>query len=119
GFGGVRGILLLSGLISLTVSAYQTLMPIFAERLTTHEKASRMFGFLGAAVGIGALAGAIYLASRRAVLGLGRVIAISALLVGLSMMAFAPSKTAWLSLPLAAVGGFRMISTFAASPAVL
>src|SRR5439155_10852016 len=47
GFGGVRVILLLSGLISLTVSAYPTLMPIFAERLTTHEKSSRIYGFLG------------------------------------------------------------------------
>src|SRR5207245_2192123 len=51
GFRPVRGMLLLAGLISLTVSAYQTLMPIFAERLSTPDTAARVFGFLGAAVG--------------------------------------------------------------------
>jgi len=120
GFPPARAILLLAGLISLTVSAYQTLMPIFAERLASSaETASRMFGFLGASVGVGALGGAIYLASRRSVRGLGPLIAMAALSSGIAMIGFALARTVPFSMSMAAVGGFGMIITFASSNTVL
>jgi MFS family permease len=122
GFAPSRFLLLLAGLVSLAVSAYQTLLPLFTEILAPHatmEHQAKLFGVLGTSIGIGALAGAIYLASRRSVVGLGRVIAIASVLLGMSMIAFGAARTMWLAVPLAAIGGLGMIISFAAGNTVL
>jgi MFS family permease len=112
GFAPVRALLVLAGLISLTVGAFQTLMPIFAEDVAP-EHGAAVFGFLGAAAGVGALAGAIYLASRRTVVGLGRVIAVSAAVAGVAMIGFAATSNLPFMLISSALAGFGSIVTFA------
>lgn len=119
GFAPVRMLLLLCGFLSFTVAAYQTLMPIFAEAGRSREDGAAVFGFMGAAVGVGALAGAVYLASRRTVLGLGKVIAASAVLTGIAMAVFPMTRALPLMLAMSAVAGFGMIVTFAASNTLL
>jgi MFS family permease len=119
GFTPVRALLLLSALISLTVGAFQTLMPIFADNVAQPGQGSWVFGFMGAAVGVGALGGAIYLASRRTVVGLGRVIAAAAALAGAGMMAFAATGNLPLMFVTCVFAGFGMIVTFAASNTLL
>ena len=107
GFQPSRHLLLLAGLVSLAVAGYQTLLPMFSEILAPHSSMdwqAKLYGILGTSVGIGALCGAIYLASRRSVLGLGRIIA---------------ARVMWLALPLAALGGLGMIVSFAAGNTVL
>ena len=47
--------------------------------------------------GLGALAGALYLASRSSVLGLGRVIVVATLALGLALVGFSQSESLWLS----------------------
>jgi MFS family permease len=119
GFSPVRTLLLLCGFISCTVSAFQTLMPMFAEEGRSPERGAAVFGFLGAAVGVGALAGAIYLASRRSVVGLGRAIAAASALGGAAMVVFAATKLLAVMLISSVFAGFGMIVTFAACNTLL
>jgi MFS family permease len=79
----------------------------------------RTLGWLLGSTGVGALAGSLYLASRRSVLGLGRVIALACALAGLGMIGFGWSRWLPLSLPLLAVVGFALVVQMAASNTVL
>ncbi len=119
GFAPVRALLLLAGVISLTTSVFQTLMPLFAEEVAAPGHGAAIFGFMGAAVGVGALLGALFLASRRSVVGLGRAIAVAAGLAGVSMAAFAATHSLALMLLSSVFAGFGMIVTFAACNTLL
>jgi MFS family permease len=115
----VRAILVLGALMSIAVSVYQTLMPMFVPYLAPESHGAKVFGFLGTAVGVGALGGAIYLAARRTVVGLGRLMSIAGLLLGASIAWFAITHMLWLALILAAVSGFGTIISFAAGNTML
>jgi len=118
GFAPIRAILLLLGLVSFMGMPYTTLMPIFAKTLAP-EAGARVFGFLMTASGTGALVGALYLASRATVLGLGRVMIFATLAFGAGLIGFALSQTLWLSLLLMLVTGFSMMVEMAASNTIL
>ena len=112
----IRALLLLMALLSLTgMPAITLLLPVFAEHFSNVGKSSLIFGILGGASGAGALVGAIYLANRRSVVGLGRVIAIAAGIFGVATIAFAFSPWLWISLPIIAVVGCAMLMNFAGS----
>jgi MFS family permease len=119
GFAPVRALLVLSGVISFTVGAFQTLGPIFAQQVAAPGRGPAVFGFLGAAIGIGALSGGIFLASRRSVVGLGKSIAAAAMLGGVAMIAFASTRFLPIMLITSVFAGFGMIVTFAASNTLL
>ena len=72
-----------------------------------------------AASGVGALTGAVHLASRRTVVGLGRVVTVSAALFGVGLITFSQSRWLWLSLPLMFVTGMGMMQQMAASNTIL
>ena len=67
------------------------------------------------ASGFGALLGALVLAARREVRGLGRWIAWAAAGFGASLIAFSASRSFWLSTALLVPAGFAMIVQTAAS----
>ncbi len=67
------------------------------------------------ASGIGALAGALWLAARPSVLGLGRVVVVAGGIFGVSMIGFGLSPWLWLSVPLVAAVGVGMMVQMAAS----
>jgi MFS family permease len=113
----IRSLLLLLALVSLLGFPYSVLMPIFASDIL--HGGAHTLGFLMAASGVGALIGAISLAMRKSVLGLGRYIAICAALFGISLMGFSLSRTLWLSLILMAVTGFGFMQQMASCNTVL
>jgi MFS family permease len=117
GFRPIWSILLLLALISLVGMPYTALMPIFASQIL-HGKAHTL-GFLMAAVGVGALSGAIRLAVRKSVLGLGRVIPMTAAGFGAGLVAFAASRQLWLSLLLLGMTGFCFMQQMASSNTIL
>lgn len=117
GFVPIKLILLLLALISLMGMPYAVLMPIFADQIL--GGGSHAMGFLMGASGFGALAGALYLASRRSVVGLGRMIPQAAAIFGISLMAFAQSRLFGLSLILIFLVGFGMMVEMAASNTLL
>jgi MFS family permease len=116
-FKPIRAILLLLAVVSLFGMPYTVLMPIFA-RDVLHGGAHTL-GFLTGATGVGALVSAAYLASRKSVLGLGRVIPIVTVIFGLSLIAFGLSH--WLALSIAVLlfAGFGMMQQMAASNTIL
>jgi MFS family permease len=82
-------------------------MPIFADQIL--HSGAKGLGMLMGASGVGALAGALLLASREDVRGLGRWVAISAGAFGLSLIALALSRSFWLSCALLLPVGFAMM----------
>jgi MFS family permease len=117
GFRPIWSILLLLALVSLVGMPYTALMPIFAGRIL--HGGAHTLGFLMGASGVGALIGAVSLAARRSVLGLGRVIPLTAAGFGASLIAFASSRMLWLSLLLLVVTGFSFMQQMAASNTIL
>ncbi|MGC1227724.1 MAG: MFS transporter, partial [Candidatus Sulfotelmatobacter sp.] len=96
---------------------YTTLMPIFAGRIL--HGGAHTLGFLMGATGVGALIGAVRLAARRSVLGLGRVIPMTAAGFGASLIAFSLSRHQWLSMLLLVVTGFCFMQQMASSNTIL
>ncbi|WP_254508850.1 MFS transporter [Anatilimnocola floriformis] len=95
GFPPIRILLLLLGVVSFASMTQSVLMPVFAAELL--KGGPYTLGLLSAASGLGALGGALYLASRPSVLGLGRVIIVATTLLGVSLAAFSWSHIPWLS----------------------
>ena len=116
GFAPIRAILLLLALVSFMGMPYSVLMPIFADGL---GGGSGTMGFLLAASGMGALAGALHLAARTTVLGLGRTMVLATGAFGIALIGFALSEFLWLSLVLMLVTGFGMMVEMAASNTIL
>jgi MFS family permease len=94
-------------------------MPVFADALSARGAGARTLGLLMSASGAGALAGAVYLASRRSVVGLGRVIAVAGALFGAAIIAFALSRHLWLSLTIVPLAGLGMLLNFASANTIL
>src|SRR4030042_2836669 len=104
GFAPIRYIIILVGLVSFLSMPYLVLMPIFARDIL--HGGSHTLGFLMGSTGIGALLGALYLASRKSVIGLGRLITISTCLFRCGLIAFSFSRYIPLSLFLMLLSGF-------------
>lgn len=117
GFAPIRSILLLLGLVSLIGMPYLVLMPIFAKDIL--HGGAQTLGFLMAAAGIGALVGGIYLASRKSVLGLVKILTFATGIFGLGLIIFAFSKNLYFSLSMMLVSGFGMLLQIAASNTLL
>ena len=113
----IRSILLLLALCSLAGMPYTVLMPVIASEIL--HGGPNTLGLLTSASGIGALAGAVTLAMRKSVLGLGTRIVVSSALFGLGIMAFGVSSQLWLSLLVLPVIGFSMMQQMAASNTIL
>ena len=117
GFAPIRYILLQLGLMSFMGMTYAVLMPIFAKDVL--HGGPHTLGFLMAANGIGAITGAVYLASRQTILGLGRLIAIASAIFGAGVIAFSLSTVLVFSLSMMFVVGFGMIVQLASSNTIL
>jgi MFS family permease len=117
GFPPIRSLLFLLTLVSLMGMPYTVLMPVMAASVL--HGGPHTLGFLMGATGIGALAGAIYLAARRTVLGLGRVITVASVVFGCGLIAFSLSRVLGLSLALMVVTGVGFMVQLAASNTVI
>lgn len=114
GFPPIRALLLLLALVSFGTMPQSVLLPVFAAEVLRGGPPT--LGLLSAATGLGALAGALYLASRRSVLGLGRVIVAADVVLGLGLAGFSRSGSAWLSAAcLVATGGGMMVQMAASN----
>jgi len=109
----VRALLLLVGIVSLAGLPYSVLMPLFADSVL--HAGPRVLGMLIAASGFGALCGALSLATRTGVRGLGRWVALSAGTFGIALILFALSRTVWLSALLLIPAGGAMIVQMAST----
>jgi MFS family permease len=116
-FAPIRNILLLLALVSLVGMPYTVLMPVFANEVL-HGGPSTL-GLLMAASGVGALMGAMFLAARKSVLGLGKFIPLMAAAFGAGLILFSFTRRLWLSLGLMVITGLGFMVQMAASNTVL
>ncbi|HTY20054.1 MAG TPA: MFS transporter, partial [Geobacteraceae bacterium] len=117
GFAPIRSILLLMAMVSLMGMPYTIIMPVFARDIL-HGNA-QTYGFLMAASGCGALVSTIYLASRRSVVGLGRLIARATILFGAGLISFSFTTYLPLSLLILSITGFGSMALVASSNTIL
>lgn len=99
----IRTALTLLAIVSMMSMPYTVLMPAIATQ-TLHGGAHTL-GFLMTASGVGALVGALYLASRLSVVGLEDVSAAATVCFGLGLIGFALSRVLWLSLAILPIVG--------------
>ncbi|HEY2114816.1 MAG TPA: MFS transporter [Candidatus Angelobacter sp.] len=111
--GPVRALMLLLGLVSFTAMPYAVLMPLFADKIL--HGGAQALGLLMGCSGVGALCGAITLAMRRTVHGLGTWVAVSCTGFGIALLAFSFSRALWLSALLLVPAGFCMMIQMASS----
>jgi MFS family permease len=105
--GPVRALLLLVGLVSLVAMPYAVLMPIFADRIL--HAGARGLGILMGATGIGAVSGALTLAMKKGLKGLGRWVPMAVCCSGLALIAFSFSRIFWLSAVLLVPVGYGVM----------
>jgi len=113
----ISKILILLAFVSLVGMPYTILMPVFAEKIL--GGGPNTLGFLMASTGIGALIGALFLASRKTVLGLGRYIPRMAGLFGVGLIAFSFSRVLWLSMILLVATGLGFMVQMAVSNTII
>jgi MFS family permease len=117
GFAPIRHLLMLLTISSLLGMSYSVLMPAFAKEIL--HGGSNTYGFLMGAAGFGALLGAIFLASRKSVLKLDRIIPVSAMIFGAGLIGLSFSKVFPVSLLLMIFIGLGMMMQTAATNTVI
>jgi MFS family permease len=109
----IRSLLILVAIVSLVGMPYIVLMPIFAKEILRGGPST--LGFLMASSGVGALTGAIFLASRRDFKGTGRLIPVAAIIFGTGLIAFSFSRVFMYSCALMLMTGFGLMVQMALS----
>lgn len=117
GFPPIKYIIALLVLVSLTGMSYIVLIPVFAKDIL--HGGPRTLGFLMGASGIGALTGVVYLAGRKNVLGLEKIIAIASGLFGIGLVCFSLSASIWPSMFFMLLAGLGMMVQMASCNTVL
>jgi MFS family permease len=113
----IRSILILVASVSLVAASYTLLMPVFAEDIL--HGGPRVFGYLMSATGVGALAGAIFLASRSRLKGLAEMIAVAGVLYGVGLVALSFSRLLSIALIIALLLGFSLMMQMASSNTIV
>jgi MFS family permease len=109
----LRALILLLGFVSLMGMPYSVLMPAFAGHVL--GAGSSGLGILMTASGVGALLGALMLASREGLAGLGRWIALASACFGVTLCVFSLSRSFWLSVAILVPVGLSMMIQMASS----
>jgi MFS family permease len=117
GFPPIRAVLLLVALVSLVGLPYSVLVPVYAKDIL--HGGAHTLGYLMGTIGAGALTGALYLALRRDISGLGSLIPCAVCLFALALIGFAISRTFWVSLILMYLLGLGMMLHLASSQILL
>jgi len=110
-------IIIMLGLISLFVLPYSTMIPFYARDV--FKGTATTFGYIDSAIGLGALSGAIFLASLKTGSNLKKVLAINTLIFGAGLMLFSHEGNYPLALVFATVSGFGMMSQVTVSNTII
>jgi MFS family permease len=103
----LRTLIIMLAILSLFGFPFMVLLPAYAKEIL--HGSSDTLGFLMSAMGAGALMAAIYMASRKSVLGLGRIISVNTGILGLAVVLSSFSETIAVSLIALFFGGLSMI----------
>lgn len=92
----IKWLVLVTGLTSLMVIPFSTLLPVFAKDIFNGNATT--FSWFESAGGLGALAGALYMASLKKGSNLQRIVTVSILVFGTGLLALAIAPKVWLAL---------------------
>lgn len=113
----IRTALLLLAIVSAMGMPYTVLMPVIVSKVM--HGGPRTLGVMMTASGVGALAGALYMASRETVIGLGRVSTISTIVFGAGLVAFAFTRSEFVAILVLPVVGAGLMMQMAATNTIL
>lgn len=110
---------LISNIVIFTLfgMSYGTLLPVFARDVLKGD--SRTLGMLMSTAGVGALCGALYLASRSTIKGLERNMVIAGAAVSVALILFAYSTSLYASMALLLFIGLGMMLQMASTNTIL
>ncbi|MEO5741552.1 MAG: MFS transporter, partial [Vicinamibacterales bacterium] len=117
GFRPIRSLMLQLAWLCLVAMPFAVLMPVFADEVLGGGPDT--LGFLMAASGLGAMSGALWLTTRKSVVGLGRVILVNTVVFGVGLTGFALSRWLWVSLAFMTIAGFGMMVQMASTNTVI
>ena len=103
-------IILLLAIISLLVLPYNTVLPVFAKVIFKGNAST--FGYINSFVGVGAVAGTIFLASRKPGTHLRRILFFSTIVMGIGLIFFSQVRNFPIAMIFAALIGFGAIAQF-------
>jgi len=108
----LRTLILILAILSLFGFPFIVLLPAYAKEIL--HGGSDTLGFLMSCLGAGALTGAIIMAARKTVLGLGRIVTYNVIILGIAIALAGISHKQWFSLLVLYFGGLSMILSLAA-----
>ena len=117
GFRPIRSLILQLAWLCLVAMPFSLLMPVFADEILGGGPYT--LGFLMGASGLGALSGALWLTTRKSVVGLGRVILTNTVVFGGGLMGFALSRSLPVSIVFMTIAGFGMMVLMASTNTVI
>jgi MFS family permease len=113
----IRSALLLVAIVSTAGTPYTVLMPAIAAQVL--HGGPNTLGLLMTATGVGALSGALYLAQRESVLGLGRIIMWASAVFGVGLVIFSLTTSLWPAFLVLAIAGCGFMIHLAATNTIL
>ena len=113
----IRSALTLVAIVSTAGTPYTVLMPAIAARVL--HGGPNTLGLLMTATGVGALTGALYLAQRETVVGLGRIIMYATLVFGAGLVVFSMTTSLWMACVVLAIAGGGFMVHLAATNTIL
>ncbi|MEN6641229.1 MAG: MFS transporter [Armatimonadia bacterium] len=116
-FKALRYLLLNLSLVTLFGGPYMTLMPVFAKNVL--HGGPQTLGLLIATIGVGAVAGAFFLASRKSIGGLDRIIVAALTAYSVGLILFSRSTSLPLSMGILLFIGFGMMVQMAGTNTLL
>jgi MFS family permease len=103
-------IILMVAIASLLVAPYNTVLPVFAKVI--FKGGASTFGYITSFVGVGAVLGTIFLASRKPDAHLKRILFVSTILMGVGLICFALIKNFPVAMLFAVLTGFGGMTQF-------
>jgi len=113
----IKTVVIHSAIISILGISYVVLLPVFAKE--TLKGGSHTLGILMGSAGLGALMATSYLASRRNVVGLEKMIPKATLIMAAGLMFFSFSKSLFVSMVLLGFVGFGAVIVMSACNIIL
>ncbi|WPU97094.1 MFS transporter [Mucilaginibacter sabulilitoris] len=114
---GISTIIVMLAAISLLVLPYNTVLPVFAKVVFKGDAST--FGYINSFVGIGAVTGTIFLASRKPGAHLKQILFISTLLMGIGLICFSQIRNFPAAMLFAAIAGYGSVAQFTISNIVV
>ncbi len=113
----IKSILLLLTTISLMGMPYSVLMPAYAQVFL--KGGANTFGFLMGASGIGAISGALFLASKKNIQGLEKIMTMAAFVFGIGIVLLSLVPNFYVALTFMVITGLGMMLQIATSNTIL